>query len=251
MRRSFICLTSVAMALLACAGTWVLPGKGQHGSFAPVVSFIGTQFQHLGAATGTTVTPGTTVDVQAGDLVLFLFGAGQSVSQNYTASSSPSVGTFTEIFEAFDDLNDYQNGFYALVATSTQTGVTFTGNVVTSAAFRYAHVAVFRTSAGTFSIGQTTRNTSAPEPAATSTSRTAVNLTTTVANTLLVAMGVDFAGGVTHTAANAYTLSADGLVSYLYWKQVSATGTHPNGNFGTVNSTDQYWSFFLEASISP
>lgn len=248
--RITVSLSAILIVCFASLGaTWVLPGKGAHGG-TPVVSFVEAELQHLGAASDTTVTPGATIDVQAGDLVVFLFGGAQASSQNYTASSSPSVGTFTELFDAFDSVRTYQQAFYAVVATSSQTGVTVTGSFGVSTEFRFAMVAVFRTTNGTFSIGQSTRNTGAPQATGSTTDRTAENLTTTVANTLLVTMGTDVNGSVTHTAANGYTLSADGLVSFLYWKQISATGSHPGGNFGTVNSADNYWSFFLEASIN-
>lgn len=222
------------------------------GSFTPVVSLVGSSQQNLGTSAASISTP-STINVQAGDIIVLTFGYASNSQQDSVASSSPSVGTFTEIYDDQDPAPDipYQQAFYAMVATSTQTGVTFTGSWTTAGLWRDIGVVVLRTSAGTFAIGQNKANVASPNAlSSTSTSRTAQNLTTTVADTLLVAMGIDW-DGVTHTAANGYTLVFDGATPFCYWKQISATGLHPNGNFGTTNSGDEYYSYFLEVSINP
>ena len=80
--------------------------------------------------------------------------------------------------------------------------------------------------------------------AASSTSLTSQNVTTTQAHTLLIVSGVTWNGGETPTGANSYSLADYGSTPFLFYKSVTATGTYPNGNFATLNSADQYISFF-------
>jgi hypothetical protein len=77
------------------------------------------------------------------------------------------------------------------------------------------------------------------------TNRSADDVTTTTADTLHVACGLDWDGIATHSAAGDYTLRADGVTPFLYDRNVSATGDFPDGNFGTVSGADAYFSLYL------
>lgn len=235
---------------LAIASVKTVQGVDNTSGGTPTVSVVGATQQNV-SITSTTIATPTTIDVVAGDLIVFSFGASAVAGVACTAASSPSVGTFTEIFDVVDTTNNYVTTIYALVATSSQTGVTFTGTFSATRTFRYCVAGVYRLSSGTFSIGQCTGATATPgQRAATSSSRTATNLTTAQANSLLVAIGVDW-DGTTHTAANGYTLDVDGTTPFLYHLQVSSIGTYPSGNYGTVSPADEYFAYFLEGIITP
>ena len=76
--------------------------------------------------------------------------------------------------------------------------------------------------------------------AASSTSRTTQNITTINANSLIVCAGVDWNGGLTHTAANSFNKRVTSTTPFIFDKIVSSTGTFPSGNFSTTNTADNY-----------
>lgn len=225
---------------------------GGGGEFSPTVSLIDAAGQNA-APSATTITPGSTFNVNAGDVLAVWAGSAQDPSFGSTIAASPSIGTWTEVQDVHDGSNAYQNSCYYVVASSTEATVTITVTFGTSSAFRYCAATQFRTDDGTFALDQDSCNAvSCGDQASASTGRTAQNVTTTVADSLLLGVGIDWDGGFSHTGANSYALvsaleSAD--TPFAGWKQVSSTGTHPSGNFVTTSS-DEYYTFFLTFGIS-
>ena len=217
------------------------------GGAAPTVTLVGADVVNDDAQ-GTSVATDTGINVSSGDVIIVIGGGASDV--DITCASSPSVGTFTEVRDSWDSGNAYKTAIFRLVATSSQTGVIFTLTFGSSSLFRAVGAAVFNTSSGTFAFDNTTSQGTAGILNSTSTSRTSANMTTAVADSLLVGLGMDW-DGTTHTGANSYAIAFDGTTPFLLWKQVASTGSHPGGNFSTVNPTDKYFGDFIAYSINP
>lgn len=232
------------------AGTWMMgAGKGSHGSEVPVVTHVGSNSANS-SPSATSISTSAGINVNAGDVIIVWGGNGSNNDLN--ASSSPSVGTFTEVSDVWDSSNTYKTAWYRLVATSTQSNVIFTiSSAPSTGSFWGIGASVFRTSSGTFTFDSATCGTAGCGLLnSTSANRTASNLTSAVANSLLVGFGIDW-DGTTHTGANGFAVSLDGTTNFSTWKQVSSTGSYPGGNFSTVSPTDEYFSYFACFSISP
>mgnify|MGYP005608401953 FL=1 len=199
-----------------------------------------------GAGGGTTIATSATMNVAAGDFIVVM-----ALGLNFAVSGIVcGTDTLTEVKSTTDSgvglgMKTFikQNASANASATCTATfGGSATNRFIVAA--NYSGVA---TSGG--ALNTSCNDASCSAIAATSTSRTAQNVTTTTARTLMIGVGLNVAINQTVTGANSFTprLTADYL--FLNDKSVSVTGSYPAGNFGTVATTDQYVSHFIVVAL--
>jgi hypothetical protein len=191
------------------------------------------------SAGSTTISTTGTLAITAGDLVVVLVGGANNPA---SVACGGQALTQAKAWTA----GGYNVQAWYLQNASANAAATCTATFGGSTAFRSIQAANYGGVVTTGALLFSTCNTSTCDAlAATSTSRTTANVTTATANTLHLAIGLDWDGGTTHTAANSYNLRNDGATEFWYDKDLAATGTYPSGNFGTVNVADEYIPIYL------
>lgn len=189
----------------------------------------------------TTISTPATLNVAGGDLIVVVIGA----TNHDTASVTCGSDTLTQAAFNTEPSNYKVYAFYKENA-SANSSVTCTATFNTAVSFRAIEAVNYSGVLTSSSLKNTSCNSATCNAlAASSTGRTAQNITTTTANAVLIGCGLDWNGGNTLTGANGYTKRVNGESPFLFDKNVSSTGTYPSGNFATSNTADQYLSFLL------
>lgn len=233
------------VAAFVCFGQMPFPGPGMAhavSSGGQTPTYKGGNAQNINSA-DLTISSVATLNVAAGDLVIVLLSGSNTADTPSVVCGSDSLSLAkTETASSYRaDVWYKENASANAAATCTATwsnqsdwrsitAVNYSG-VATSGSLVYS------------SCNSATCNALA----ASSTSRTAQNVTTGAPNAsaLLIGCGIDWDGDVTHTLANSYNKRINGTTPFLLDKNVTSTGTYPSGNFSTVGSAQQYMSFFL------
>lgn len=188
------------------------------------------------------ITPGT-LSIATGDLIVVAVGAQAPGSPVVTVTCGAS-NTLTQATFAHEAGGYNVWVFYKENASASTSACTASFN--NSYNFRAIEAVNYSGVLTSSSLKNTSCNSVGCDAlAASSTSRTTQNVTTTTANALLIGLGVDWNGGDVDTAANGYTKRVNGLTPFLFDKNVTTTGTYPSGNFATSSPADQYLSIFL------
>lgn len=96
-KRILISLAAIAVALLTSAGSWVLPGKGQHAASASGAEFRSISSTTYASRTNTTITAPT--GIQNGDILILAFVMGNAspptatLPSGFTSLSGPTTVT--------------------------------------------------------------------------------------------------------------------------------------------------------------
>lgn len=235
----------LAILMFACVGLWAQCSNTSLGGGATCVS---ASYTNVDTSASTIVTPGS-ISVSAGDLILVGIG---HVSSNDIAGTTVVCGsnTLTRLKHKFHSTEQYiVDLWYKENATSGST--TCTATLPYSAAYRtISAINISGIASSSAADGSSCNDSGCTALAASSTSRTAQNITTTNANDLLVGFVIDWNGGLTHTGANSYTILLNGVTPAFAAKAVAATGSYPGGNFSTTNSADQYISIFAAFKLA-
>ena len=190
-------------------------------------------------------TPGT-LSIASNDYLLVLIGY-----QTGPTVNSVVCGSNTLTVVKTQAASSYSVAVYALVnatsAGSTSCRVNFSVSSVNFPAIVGANWSGVPASVTT----QSSCNSAGCNTlAATSTARTAQNLTPAAGTALLIGVGIDWDANSSHTSVNGYTtrvaVAADGTSPFLADRDVSPNGStaYPSGSFTTA-ANQQYLSFFL------
>jgi len=193
----------------------------------------------------------TITNVEVGDLLVVQVQRDGQANITGVASTSPAL-TFTRQARANTGYGSgFQQDVYTAIATTAASSMTITASYSDSQA--WGSMISFRWSGGV-SSGTATHSASDSAIRATSTSRTAPNITTTQ-RTLLLAVGSDWDFYLTHTAAanwtkilDSQTKGTDSTTMYLH-ARIADAGTYPSGNFATTNDTDQYFGSIIALPV--
>jgi hypothetical protein len=216
----------------------------------PVYQGSGTLDYRGGNSTTSLST--TITDVEIGDLLVVQVQRNDQTAITGVASASPAL-TFTRQARAtgFTSGEGFWQDVYTAIATSAASSMTITASYVNTKS--WGSMISYRWSGG-ISSGAATHSASDSAVRATSTSRTAPNITTTQ-RTLLLAVGSDWDFYLTHTAAanwtkilDSQTKGTNSTTMYLH-ARIADAGTYPSGNFATVSATDQYFGSIIALPI--
>lgn len=179
----------------------------------------------------------TITNVAVGDFLVVQVQRNVQSDITGVASASPAL-TFSRS-RRVGTTGGFEHDLWAAVATAASASMTITASY--SGSHSYGSIISHRWGSGVTSATPThTSGHTALQ--ATSTSRTAPNVTTT-ARTLLLALGTNWDYQRTHTSATDWTTilnpSSAGTEMFLH-ARIADAGTYPNGNFATTNLTDQY-----------
>jgi hypothetical protein len=186
----------------------------------------------------------TITNVAVGDLLVVQVQRDGQSNITGVASTSPAL-TFARQSRADSGVPDiyFYQDIYTAIATTAASSMVITASYSDSR--QWGSMISYRWSGG-ISSGTATHTAADSALRATSTNRTATNITTT-ARTLLLAAGSDWDNYVTHTAATDWpkildsdTKGNDSTTMYLHVR-IADAGTYPNGNFATVSATDRYF----------
>lgn len=235
----------LAILMLVCIGVWAQCSNTSIGGGAVCVS---ASYTNADTTASTIVTPGS-ISVAAGDLILVGIGHVFSIDLAGTTVTCGS-NSLTRLKHKYDSSDQYVvDLWYKENATAGST--TCTATLPSSAPYRtIAAVNISGIATSSAADGSSCNDSGCTALAASSTSRTAQNITTTNANDLLVGFIIDWNGGLTHTGANSYTILLNGVTPAFAAKAVAATGSYPGGNFSTTNSADQYISIFAAFKLA-
>lgn len=194
----------------------------------------------------------TITNVEVGDLLVVQIQRNEQANITGVASVSPSLTFSRQIRANSNNSSDaFQHDIYTAIATSAAASMTITASYSNSN--RFGSMISYRWSGG-ISSGTATHSAADNDLRATSTSRTATNITTTQ-RTLLLASGTDWDYYRTHTAAANWTKILDSQTNgtnsttmYLH-ARIADAGTYPSGNFSTTNLTDQYFGSIIALPI--
>jgi hypothetical protein len=193
----------------------------------------------------------TITNVEVGDLLVVQLQRDNQNNITGVASTSPAL-TFNRQARAIGNAaNNFNQDIYTAIATTAASSMVITASYSSSEA--WGSMISFRWSGGITS-GTATHTASDSDRRATSTSRTATNITTT-ARTLLLAAGSDWDYYRTHTAAtnwtkilDSQTKGTDSTTMYLH-ARIADAGTYPSGNFATTSATDQYFGSIVALPV--
>lgn len=196
----------------------------------------------------TTLATSGTLAVTAGDLIVVMVGiAGTQTSITVTCGSD----SLTLAKSSANIYNNYQTRLFYKQNASANATASCSTTFTTASGATYIQAANYGGVATSSALKEVSCNDAACETTADSaTSRTAQNVTTTAANSLLIGVGHEASTSKTWTVANSYTVRSANP-GFIWWfdKSVNATGTHPNGNFATGNSADEYTSLFAAFAL--
>jgi hypothetical protein len=201
-------------------------------------------------ASGGALTTTETLDIQAGDLIVALVG-GDTVEDPSTTINTVSCGgqALSRVKIVPLSGSGYYVEMWYLQNASAYSGATCTFTPQRNGAYRFIAAVNYGGIATTGALKESSCNSAGCDALATaSTGRTAQNITTSEANSLLVAGVIDWHGGTTHTGANGYTVRVDANTAMLADKAVSSTGSYPDGSFSTASS-QEYLSIFAAFKI--
>jgi ethanolamine utilization protein EutP (predicted NTPase) len=214
----------------------------------PVYQGSGT-LDYRGSSSASSLST-TITDVEVGDLLVVQVQRNNQVTITGVASTTPAL-TFARQARADSAYLYFQPDIYTAIATTAASSMVITASY--SASDLWGSMISYRWSVGITS-GTATHTASDAALRATSTSRTATNITTT-ARTLLLAAGTDWDYYLTHTAATNWTKILDSQTKgsntttiYLH-ARIADAGTYPNGNFATTSATDQYVGSIIALGI--
>lgn len=229
-------LSALAIAQVRIPGPGGVAASGGGGGGPAFVSAANANQD----SSASNITTTGSLTVGAGDLIVVLVAvANQSITAVTCGSNSLTSG-LTWLMPSPQYAVQLWYKQNAVAGTTTCTA-TF-NDVGTFRAIAAANYSGAATSGG---ILQSSVNPSGSTLYATSTNRTASNVTTTTANTILIAGGVNWDGTAgALTGANGHTVRINGVTEFLLDKFVTSTGSYPGGNFGTTASNDQYMSFY-------
>lgn len=224
------------------------PGPGRApwsgGGGSPTATFKGESHTNADPSSTTIATPGT-LNVATGDFIVVTVG----VNSNPTVTLACGVDSLTEVKSWFGSDGYTVKTFIKQNATANA-AATCTATFSFAQTFRSIGAANFSGVATSGGALQTSCNdASCNTLASTSTTRTAQNVTTTTANTLLLCTGINWNGGITFSGSNGFSTGITGVTPFMSYKSINATGSHPAGACGTVNSTDQYASHFVVVGL--
>lgn len=190
-----------------------------------------------------TFTSTGTVNISNGDFVVALF-AYYSFDEGLPDSETIGGQTLTLAHSSYVAGEKYRLRLLYKENCSAVSGAVFAESSETSGnAFNYTAcaVAVYSGVATSSSFDKAACNDATCTALATSsTNRTTQNITSANASSLIICCGVDWNGGVTHTAANGFNKRLNGVTPFLFDKIATSTGTFPSGNFSTTNTADDY-----------
>jgi len=230
-----VCLSLSAQSSIVRRGATPAAGGGSSATYRT------SSYQNQDASLASIATPGT-LNVQSGDLIVVLVGAVNDFGVSTAVCGSDSL-TLGPTF--YDSGNNYKVSLYYKQNASANAAATCTISFTVAQLYRVIAAANYGGVATSGGVLQSScNNAGCSTVASASTSRTAQNVTTTTANTVLIAAGVDWDGGNTLTAANGFTLRLNGTTPFLLDKSVTSTGTHPSGNFATASLSQMYVSLF-------
>lgn len=230
---------------LLCASAWgqmwPFPGPGTiaHSGGGGGPAFVSAANAN-DAASSATITTTSSLTIGTGDLVVVLAAVANRTPTAIACGSNSLTAGPTWLNSGYSVQLWYKQN-----ATSGTTTCTATFNDAgTYRAIAAANYSGAATSGGI--LHQSTNTAGANNLNATSTSRTASNVTTTTANAIHICAGVDWDGtsGVL-TGANGYSVRVDGDTEWFVDKFTTSTGSYPGGNVGTTASTDQYMAFYV------
>lgn len=219
-------------------------------------TFTGSLFQDNGSAGIATFTSSATLTLSAGDLVVMLlsWNRNDELDPNFTSVTCGGTAMTYADSQIVDTTEHWRARLYYLANASANASAAISvtcDNTISWSACLAANYAGVATSSP---LGQVACNTSGCAGlSSSSTNRTTQNITTTVADSLLIAIGHEWNGTTTLTAANGYTKRAGGTNGTTHWlfdKSVNATGTYPNGHFATSNSADTYLGFSASFALA-
>jgi hypothetical protein len=199
----------------------------------------------------------TITDVEVGDLLVVLVQRDSQELITSVASTSPAL-TFNRQARASSNTvqapNDFKQDVYTAIATTAAASMTITATYSDQGGSTgWGSMISFRWSDG-ISSGTATHSAVDSALRAASTSRTATDITTT-ARTLLLAAGADWDYYHNHTVASGWTKildsqtkGSDSTTMYLH-ARIADAGTYPNGNFATVNYSDQYFGSIIALPV--
>jgi hypothetical protein len=215
----------------------------------PVYQGSGTLDYRGGNSTTSLST--TITNVEIGDLLVVQVQRDDQSNITGVASSSPAL-TFERQARAWSGNAAFFQDIYTAIATAAAASMAITATY--SNTQNWGSMISFRWSGGV-SSGTATHSASDSAVRATSTSRTAPNITTTQ-RTLLIASGTDWDYYRTHTAAanwtkifDSQTKGTDSTSMYLH-ARIADAGTYPSGNFATTNAADQYFGSIIALPVS-
>jgi len=194
-----------------------------------------------------TITTSTNLDVATNDLLVCQAGRYEFDNQDWStvdcgANSLTKAGVTTVTAAHYIVSYWYKEGATAGSTTCAAANPGYASTYNGIQCMNYSGVATSSALDG-FSCNSASCN----DIAASSTNRTAQNITTTNANDLLVAFELSWNNDHTYTAAGSFNRrsAASGVHWGAFDKIVSSTGSYPAGNFATVDSSDQYISGFM------
>lgn len=245
-------MKQLLLILLPCAALAQMhpsPGPGTRAVAAPPAGIVyrGGTTNHADSSASSIATA-STLNIQAGDLTLVVTGALTNSSMAVTCGAD----SLTEIKSWYYATDNYTVKVFAKYGSTANASATCTVTYGSASTFRFIGAGHWGGIATASALDQSSCNSISCDSLATSaTSRTALNVTTTQADELLVGIAVDWDGGLTHTAANSFNIRLDGNTVVLADKVVSSTGTYPSGNFTTASPAQRYLSFFLTFKAAP
>jgi len=214
----------------------------------PVYQGSGTLYYQASASASSFST--TITNVEVGDLLVVQIQRDGQEAITGVASASPAL-TFARQARASAASVSFDQDIYTAIATTAAASMTITASYSDSQS--WGSMISYRWSGGITS-GTATHIASDSALRAWSTSRTATNITT-AQRTLLLAAGTDWDYYRTHTAAtnwtkilDSQTKGTDSTTMYLH-ARIADAGTYPNGNFATVNATDQYFGSIIALPV--
>jgi hypothetical protein len=202
--------------------------------------------------TSTTITATGTMNVASGDLVVACVAMGSATTTAVLGVSDGGSNSMTCLAGSGGDATvGAVTICYKENATANATA-SWTATYDLARPYRWIGVANYSgmATASVVDAGPTC-NVAGCNSATTGTDRTASNLTTTQANTLLLACSYDNNGN-TWTMQNSFNARAgtSGQDAMLADKSVSSTGSYPAGNFATVGSSAGYVSSFAAFKVA-
>lgn len=240
------CLKIIIVILAMCAASvaQLRVVQSRSGAAAATGAVFGTASTAEDNLANQTIATGGSLTVAAGDLIVCQTSGASATTATVTCGGSNTLTFIAANNEpgGFNQRTFYKENAASYTGTCSadwgSAGINFQSitcanysNVLTSSSL----------------LNNSCNGASCNALAATSTSRTAQNVTPTSGSRLLIAFGVDWNGTVTESGANSFNLRVDAVTPFLFDKNVTANGStaYPSGNFGTVGSTDQYLSQFL------
>lgn len=228
---------------IASAGTMILRGSTAGGSVPAFRSYADSADGTVSGVGSISTT--TNLTVSAGDAIVAFVAKDNSGIINSVTCGSNSLtqakvyynSTDAYYYEAWVGLN---MGAYTGTCTAT-----FSVSYVSWSSIQAASYSGIATSSA---IDQTACNSASCDALASSSANiTTQNVTTTVANELLVVGALAWNNDVEYTGANGYTPRRAGSTRLhnIIDKTVSSTGTYPSATVATIGTADSYISILL------